>query len=76
MSDELEKNVVATDTSDIWENANGFFFSDETFLLNGPFPTKEEAINELKDYVEYLNTPKAVNNTGNLPQCNVKYYGG
>jgi len=69
--------AMPTDTTDIWENQNGFFFVDETEGLNGPYTTKQDAELALNNYVEYLtNGPKAVNGTGNLPQCNVKYYGG
>jgi len=76
MSDKLEKGAVETDTVRIWSNSNGFFFLDNTYQLNGPYPTKQEAMQELLDYIDYLCSPKAINNTGNLPQCNVKYYGG
>jgi hypothetical protein len=65
-----------TDNPDIWENENGFFFVDETEGLNGPFSTMQDALIALNSYVDYLNNgPKAVNGTGNLPQCHVKYYG-
>jgi hypothetical protein len=66
-----------TDNPDIWENENGFWFVDESEGLNGPYDTSFEAAFALENYVEYLNNgPKAVNKTSNLPQCNVKYYGG
>jgi hypothetical protein len=69
--------ATPTDNPDIWENENGFFFVDETEGLNGPFSTAQDALIALDNYVEYLNNgPKAVNKTSNLPQCNVKYYGG
>ena len=63
---------------EIYTNENGFFFLDETEGLNGPYTTPQAAESALTNYVEYLNfgTPKAVNKTSNLPQCNVKYYGG
>jgi hypothetical protein len=41
-----------------------YYFSDETFDLLGPYDTLDAAV------------AKAVNKTNNLPQCNVKYYGG
>lgn len=51
-------------------------FADESFGLNGPYSTLQDAVIALDQYVDYLNNgPKAVNGTGNLPQCNVKYYG-
>jgi hypothetical protein len=66
-----------TDNPDIWENDNGFWFADEVETLNGPYSTAQDALLALKSYADYLNNgPKAVNGTGNLPQTQVKYYGG
>jgi hypothetical protein len=72
------EEVQTTAVTDIWKGVvtNKFYFSDETFDMHGPFDTIPEAELALNNYVDYLNTPKAVNGTGNLPQCNVKYYGG
>jgi len=77
MSNEQPTDAHPTDNPDIWENQDGFFFSDETELLNGPYPTKQDAIINLNAYADWLtNGPKAVNTTANLPQSTVKYYGG
>lgn len=68
------QNVV----KDIWRGVvtGKFYFSDETFDLLGPYDTLDAAVAGLNSYVSILNGPKAVNKTSNLPQCNVKYYGG
>jgi len=68
--------AMPTDKPNIWENANGFWFTDESYDWNGPYSTKADAEVVLKAYFEWLNRPKAINGTGNLPQCDVKYYGG
>jgi hypothetical protein len=74
---ELFEGAHPTDNPDIWENENGFWFVDEGEELNGPFVNAQDAVIALNAYVEYLNNgPKAVNTIANLPQCNVKYYGG
>jgi hypothetical protein len=68
-----------TDNPDIWENENGFWFVDASEELNGPYVNAQDAVIALNAYVNWLNQPKAVNAvnaTANLPQCNVKYYGG
>ena len=68
------QNVV----KDIWRGVvtGKFYFNDETFDLLGPYDTLDAAVAGLNSYVSVLNGPKAVNKTNNLPQCNVKYYGG
>ena len=70
--------VQSTTETGIWKGVvtGKFYFSDETYDLNGPYDTIPEAEVARTNYVEYLNGPKAVNKTNNLPQCNVKYYGG
>lgn len=73
-----EPVVVPTDTKHIWFDADGkYWFQDEAEQLsgNGPYDTKQAAIDALKSYSEWLNTPRAVNKTDNLPQSTVKYYG-
>jgi hypothetical protein len=65
-----------TDVAYIWENGSGFWFADETEMLNGPYPTQHDAIAALNAYAASLDQPKAINTTANLPQCQVKYYGG
>lgn len=74
---EGNEDVQPTDVADIWKGVTTgkFYFNDETFDLNGPYDTIALAEAALTAYVGWLNTPKAVNTTGNLPQCNVKYYG-
>jgi hypothetical protein len=71
------EDVQSTGTEGIWKGVvtGKFYFSDETFDLNGPYDTIPEAVIGRDSYVAALNGPKAVNKTGNLPQCNVKYYG-
>ena len=72
------EDVQPTDVTNIWKGVvtGKFYFNDETFDLNGPFDTAQDAERALTLYCMYLDQPKAVNTTGNLPQCNVKYYGG
>ena len=73
------EDVLSTAVIGIWEGVvtGKFYFSDETYALNGPYNTIPEAEVVLTNYAEYLNNgPKAVNKASNLPQCNVKYYGG
>ena len=62
----------------IWKGVDTgkFYFSDETSELIGPYDTEQEAVAALNAYSASLDQPKAVNTTANLPQCNVKYYGG
>lgn len=72
------EDVQSTGVTNIWKGVvtGKFYFSDETFDLNGPYDTIPEAQDALTSYGLWLNGPKAVNKTNNLPQCNVKYYGG
>ena len=73
------EDVQSTVVMNIWKGVftGKFYFSDESYDLHGPYDTIPEAELALNNYVEYLtNGPKAVNRTSNLPQCNVKYYGG
>ena len=73
------EDVLSTAVIGIWEGVvtGKFYFSDESYDLNGPYDTIPEAEVVLTNYAEYLNNgPKAVNKASNLPQCNVKYYGG
>ena len=72
------EDVQSTVVTNIWKGVvtGKFYFSDETFDLNGPYDTIDAAVAASNAYVEHLNGPKAVNKTNNLPQCNVKYYGG
>ena len=72
------EDVQSTAVTNIWKGVvtGKFYFSDESYDLNGPYDTVPEAEVALTNYAEYLNNgPKAVNKTNNLPQCNVKYYG-
>jgi hypothetical protein len=74
---ELYDGAQPTDNPSIWENENGFWFSDETEQLQGPYATMQGAVIALDGYVNWLNNgPTAGNTTANLPQCDVKYYGG
>lgn len=73
------EEVQPTDVQCIWKGVvtGKFYFSDETFDLNGPYDTLPEAQAGLTAYCnEVLGPPPAVNKTANLPQCTVKYYGG
>ena len=72
------EDVQSTVVTGIWKGVvtGKFYFSDETFDLIGPYDTIPDAEVARTAYVGYLNGPKAVNRTNNLPQCNVKYYGG
>ena len=72
------EDVLSTAVIGIWEGVvtGKFYFSDESYDLNGPYDTIDEAVASSNAYVAHLNDPKAVNKTNNLPQCNVKYYGG
>ena len=60
------EDVLSTAVIGIWEGVvtGKFYFSDETYDLNGPYNTIPEA--EVRLWVCRTNTP---------PQCNVKYYG-
>ena len=71
------EDVQSTVVTNIWKGVvtGKYYFSDETFDLNGPYDTIDEAVAASNAYVAHLNGPKAVNKTNNLPQCNVKYYG-
>ena len=71
------EDVLSTAVIGIWEGVvtGKFYFSDESYDLNGPYDTIDEAVASSNAYVAHLNDPKAVNKTNNLPQCNVKYYG-
>ena len=73
------EDVQSTVVMNIWKGVftGKFYFSDESYDLHGPYDTIPETELALSNYAEYLtNGPKAVNRTSNLPQCNVKYYGG
>ena len=60
------EDVLSTAVIGIWEGVvtGKFYFSDETYDLNGPYNTIPEA--EVRLWVHRTNNP---------PQCNVKYYG-
>ena len=60
------EDVPSTAVIGIWEGVvtGKFYFSDETYDLNGPYNTIPEA--EARLWVRSTNNP---------PQCNVKYYG-
>lgn len=77
MADSRE-DLLPTNVADIWKGmySGKFYFRDEAEMENGPYDTLELAEAALNEYVAWLNTPPAVNKTSNLPQCNVKYYGG
>lgn len=38
----------------IWENADGWYYSDEDNRMHGPFSTKEEAKEKFQQYVRLM----------------------
>ena len=38
-----------------WYNGTGWYWSDETESLNGPYETSDQAEQQQKDYADWLN---------------------